>query len=311
MWCHIDASFWLANDYLERRKKGFVQKIFIGDVQGCGDELENLVTRARQEFDRDFELWSVGDMINRGPKNLLALGLMRELCEQGQGQFVLGNHEIGLLRVWLGLVEVDPKNTYPEILDDPSCRDWIDWIRRQPVGLTGTVEDKGFAMVHASLHPDWSLEGFAVKARRVEARLAATNLDDVCAFLDPNLDSNDTSLIEDRDTLGRLTRCRSVDSGDEWSSAQPGDASRPWHEAWLERQHAFGVVYGHWAIQGLHVDDGIRGLDTGCVHHGRGRDGYLTAWLPGSDSARAASLDEFAAPDDRIWQIPALRRYYD
>jgi hypothetical protein len=37
----------------------------------------------------------------------------------------------------------------------------------------------------------------------------------------------------------------------------------------------------------------------------------LTAWLPGSDSARAASLDEFAAPDDRIWQIPALRRYYD
>jgi hypothetical protein len=59
----------LAGELLLREKeKGFVQKIFIGDVQGCGDELETLVTRARLEFDRDFELWSVGDMINRGPR---------------------------------------------------------------------------------------------------------------------------------------------------------------------------------------------------------------------------------------------------
>ncbi|MBW2724546.1 MAG: metallophosphoesterase, partial [Deltaproteobacteria bacterium] len=80
-----------------------VQKIFVGDVQGCGDEFEELVGRAKRSFDTDFELWCVGDLINRGPKNLLALRLMRELVAAGRGQLVLGNHEIGLLRIWLGL----------------------------------------------------------------------------------------------------------------------------------------------------------------------------------------------------------------
>lgn len=297
--------------YKVEQKEELVQKIFIGDVQGCGDELETLVTRARETFGRDFELWSVGDLINRGPKNLLALRLMRELCEQRQAQFILGNHEIGLLRVWLALTEMDPKNTYPEILDDPSCGDWIDWIRRQPVALHGKLGNTRFAMVHAATHPDWTLKELMTRAHRVEARLSSTRLDDVCALLQPDLDTSDVSLIEDRDTLGRLTRCRSVDASDAWSSALPKRESRPWHEAWAERHHDFGIVYGHWSIQGLHVEPGLRGLDTGCVHHGRGRDGFLTAWLPGSDPARDTSFDEFAIPDDRFWQIPALRRYYD
>ena len=78
--------------------------------------------------------------------------------------------------------------------------------------------------------------------------------------------------------------------------------------AWRLRDPGFGVVYGHWARQGLHVSPGLRGLDTGCVHHGRGRDGVLTAWLP--DSAPSASGDPFAVPDERFWQVPAKRRYY-
>ena len=64
-------------------------------------------------------------------------------------------------------------------------------------------------------------------------------------------------------------------------------------------------MYGHWARQGLHVAAGLRGLDTGCVHHGRGRDGWLTAWLP-----EAASSDPFATPDTSFWKIPARRAYY-
>ena len=51
------------------------------------------------------------------------------------------------------------------------------------------------------------------------------------------------------------------------------------------------------------------GLDTGCVHHGRGRDGCLTAWLPES-LARTDGGRPFDAPDDRFWHVPAKRRYY-
>ena len=118
-------------------------------------------------------------------------------------------------------------------------------------------------------------------------------------------ESDDKELLEDRDTLGRLTRCRSVDSGLAWSSQVPGEGSLPWHVEWSSRGYDYGVIYGHWAIQGLHVARGLRGLDTGCVHHGRGREGFLTAWLP-----EPSAETNFELPDNRFWQVPARRKYY-
>jgi hypothetical protein len=78
-----------------------------------------------------------------------------------------------------------------------------------------------------------------------------------------------------------------------------------WHERWSERAHGYGVVYGHWALQGLHVEPWLRGLDTGCVHHGRDHEGFLSAWLP---DARAHA--PFALPDAHFLQVRAHRRYY-
>ncbi|HEX5635437.1 MAG TPA: hypothetical protein VFX50_19475, partial [Gemmatimonadales bacterium] len=75
--------------------------------------------------------------------------------------------------------------------------------------------------------------------------------------------------------------------------------------AWARAGHDYGVVYGHWALQGLHVAPRLRGLDTGCVHHGRDRDGFLTAWLP---DPRAR--DPFEVPDERFWHVRAHRPYY-
>ena len=50
---------------------------------------------------------------------------------------------------------------------------------------------------------------------------------------------------------------------------------------------------------------GLRGLDTGCVHHGRDHDGLLTGWLP--DEER---VDPFGIPDEGFWQVRARARYY-
>ena len=93
------------------------------------------------------------------------------------------------------------------------------------------------------------------------------------AFLRDEPDSRD-------DLLGRLTRARSVSPSGGWSAEEPTGRERAWHEAWSEQGHDYGIVYGHWAMQGLHVAKGLRGLDTGCVHHGRGRAGALTGWIP-------------------------------
>ena len=43
----------------------------IGDVQGCDEELGDLLRRIRFRPDRD-RLWFVGDIVNRGPRSLVS-----------------------------------------------------------------------------------------------------------------------------------------------------------------------------------------------------------------------------------------------
>jgi len=111
-----------------------------------------------------------------------------------------------------------------------------------------------------------------------------------------------------RDVLGRITCARSVRGArSRWSSRPPSEAGgAAWHEAWLARGHRYGVVYGHWAMQGLHVVPGLRGLDSGCIHHGRRGVGYLSAWIPQSHPGRERSA--FDTPDDDVWQVRARYR---
>lgn len=277
-----------------------MQPIFVGDVQGCAEELGELLGRARAGYGERFELWLVGDLINRGPKNLAALRGVRELVDTGRARYVLGNHEIGLLLTAAGLREREPLDSFGDVLGAADAAEWLAWLRRRPLLETGELGHQRFAMVHASVHPGWSLAELERRVRRVEARLGAADAREATALLaaDPRRDP-------DRDLLGRLTQARSVTRTGGWSPELPGGELEPWHRSWSARGHDYCVVYGHWALQGLHVAPQLRGLDTGCVHHGRGSDGTLTAWLPDP-----GALAPFDVPDGRFWHIPARRVYY-
>jgi bis(5'-nucleosyl)-tetraphosphatase (symmetrical) len=279
------------------------QRIFVGDVQGCADELEELLARATAAFGDDFALWIVGDLVNRGPENRRPLERVRQLIEAGRAEYILGNHEISLLAVGLGLREIGPNDSFEDILGSPDAAEWIDWLRRRPLVASGRIDEQPFAMVHAASHPDWSLAELVAMGDRIAARLSGSR-DEARDFLaaDPARDSV-------RDALGRLTRCRSITREGGWSSEEPANPELAWHRAWRRHGHEHGLVYGHWAMQGLHVEAGLRGLDTGCVHHGRGRDGLLTAWLPDSRPRKGGGRP-FDVPDDRFWQVAAKRRYY-
>jgi bis(5'-nucleosyl)-tetraphosphatase (symmetrical) len=279
------------------------RRIFVGDVQGCADEFAELLLRASDAYGDAFELWSVGDLVNRGPDNLRVLQQMRELVDAGRGQVVLGNHEIHLLRVAAGQRDVGPHDSIADVLNAPDADDWIEWLRRRPLLLTGKLSRQRFAMLHAAAHPDWPLPELERRAQAAAARLADPDRRAAERFL-----GGDPASDPDLDVLRRLTGCRSVTRGGAWSSQLPelaGAGYLPWHSVWRAQHHDYGVVYGHWALQGLHVATGVRGLDTGCVHHGRGHDGFLTAWLPQPDAA-----DAFATPDTAFWQVPARRAYY-
>ncbi|MBJ22926.1 MAG: hypothetical protein GY910_00380 [bacterium] len=279
-----------------------MQRIFIGDVQGCAEELETLHSRARDAFSDDFAIWVTGDLVNRGPDNRRALERVRGLVEAGRAEYVLGNHEIHLISAGLGLRDLGENDSIEDVLGASDAMEWVDWLRERPLVAPGVIAEQPFAMVHASAGPGWSLSELVTRGRAASERLAGGR-DAARAFL--ALDPSEDPV---RDDLARLTRARAA-TGSDWSSREPGSLEGAWHRAWAAHEPEFGIVYGHWARQGLHVDNGLRGLDTGCIHHGRGRDGFLTAWLPES-SPRAAGVRAFDAPDDRFWQIPAKRRHY-
>jgi bis(5'-nucleosyl)-tetraphosphatase (symmetrical) len=289
-------------------------RIFIGDVQGCADELEDLLALAAAELGDDFEVWSVGDLINRGPDNRRVLERMRELHEAGRARIVLGNHEISLLMRWLGVRGGSSTDTLDDILSAPDIEYWIHWLRELPLVETGELDGQPFAMVHASVHPDWDLDSLIEHARCAEEPLRNLEPAKLRNWLRPTPEGS--AKASARDDLDRLTRGRSVtDAAGSWSDRLPTRNSDAWHRRWAKRGHEYGIVYGHWALQGLHIAPGLRGLDTACVHHGRdnGRGGRtkgcLTAWIPCTDAPRRAGLAHFGVPDDRFVRVKAKKRY--
>ncbi len=281
------------------------QPIFVGDIQGCADEFDELLARIHDRFGDEFFLHAVGDLINRGPGNLRVLSRMRALEEAGRGQCVLGNHELHFLMVALGLREVGERDSIMDVVESVERDDWVHWLRTRPLVVAGTIGASRFALVHASVHPDWGLDTLLREAATVEALLGHSDLGKARTLLAERPDRAPAG--SPRDVLGRLLTGRST-RGERWSSALPDGANVAWHADWSKRGHDYGIVYGHWALQGLHVAPGLRGLDTGCVHHGRDRDGMLTAWLPTAPDGSSTSA--FAIPDDRLLQVRAHRHYY-
>lgn len=223
-----------------------MRRIFVGDIQGCREELEALLEEVRFDDSSD-ELHPVGDLVNRGPDSLGTLRLLRRLRAGG----VLGNHDIHLLKVAAGTEPEREGDTIDTILAADDGADLLAWLReRRLVRAWADV-----IAVHAGLHPSWSDPA------------------DVLGALSPTADDWRVAFST------RVRHCDKDGNRPERDWPLPGPPFVPWYEAYVGRQGtARTVVWGHWARNGLVVRDGIRGLDTGCVWGGQ-----LTAWIAEED----------------------------
>jgi bis(5'-nucleosyl)-tetraphosphatase (symmetrical) len=137
----------------------------IGDIQGCFDELKRLLGQIHFQEKKD-RLWFVGDLVNRGPKSLETLRFVRGLGERAVT--VLGNHDLHLVTQHEGFERKREDDTFDDVLRAPDAKELVAWLRTRPMMH---VEGE-YAMVHAGLLPQWTIDKALTLGKEVEKALS-------------------------------------------------------------------------------------------------------------------------------------------
>lgn len=143
----------------------------IGDIHGCADELEALLTQLGYEIANGAGEYRhpsrqavfVGDLIDRGPGQLRVLQVVKAMVDEGSAHIVMGNHEFNALGYHhqhpagsgKHLRTRNAKNTkqhkaFLDQLTDDQQRYYRDWFATLPLWL----DLGGLRVVHACWHKE-------------------------------------------------------------------------------------------------------------------------------------------------------------
>lgn len=240
----------------------------IGDLQGCFEPLERLLSRIAFDGTRD-RLWFVGDLVNRGPDSLACLRFVKRLGDAAVT--VLGNHDLHLLCVAEGVEAARRRDTLAAVLEAPDRAELVEWLRMRPLFHA----EGGFAMVHAGLLPQWSIEEARSLAAEVEAVLRGGGYLDFLDRLYGDEPARWSDSLRGMDRLrvivNAMTRLRVCAADGAMALAykgEPGESSEgwiPWFDMPGRRSREHTVVFGHWSALGLRTRPDLLSLDSGCV----------------------------------------------
>ena len=224
--------------------------VIVGDVHGCCDELEELLSKCRCSEPNVCTVF-VGDLINKGPKNAEVVKLVRNLG----AHCVRGNHDEVCLRSWQNFAEgrepLPAKFQWMHRLD----RDDLEWLSQLPFTLT--IPSLNICVVHAGLVPHIQLHN-----QSLDCMLHIRNL------------SYDDSLGE------WVWHKKAAEGGEPWASAWRGPQHVYFgHDAIRRLQqcpHATGLdtgcVYGGKLTAVLPLEGGrLVQVDARAVHQAPGR----------------------------------------
>jgi bis(5'-nucleosyl)-tetraphosphatase (symmetrical) len=244
-----------------------VARYAIGDVQGCFASLQRLLALIDWSPQRD-ELWLVGDLVNRGPRSLDTLRWVVE--HESRVTVVLGNHDLHFLARAAGAANAKKRDTLDELLAAKDRDRLVDWLRRRPLAHV----DGAHIMVHAGIHPAWTVEATRERAAEIEHELAGPSWR---AFLahrrgppprwNPRLGGSDRH----RAILAYLVRVRMLEADGRVEPDFAGHPSEgpagcvPWFQFPERAWATHTAVFGHWAALGLDIGTRHLGIDTGCV----------------------------------------------
>lgn len=249
----------------------------IGDIQGCFHAFSTLLNRLKFNPETD-QLRLVGDLINRGSSSLEVL----RWCVQHQScvKVVLGNHDLHAIAVAHQLKKAHKSDTLQAIIDAPDGNELLTWLRHQSLMLLDIdAHQQSYAMVHAGLLPQWTIQQALTYAHEVQVALQAENYRDFLAQMYgnvPNSWQNDlTGMDRLRVITNAMTRMRICTADGEMEFAFKGELQNvpegymPWFKVSNRQSQATRIFCGHWSALGLSQQNNVISLDTGCLWGGQ------------------------------------------
>lgn len=244
----------------------------IGDLQGCLTPLKKLLDHIRYDPALDM-LWFVGDLINRGPESLPALRFVKSLGSNAIT--VLGNHDLHLLAVLHGLRKASSKDTLDEIINAPDRDELVHWLIHRP--LMHTDEMLGHTLVHAGIHPHWTLN----TAQALSDEIGKALTDELEDFLSHMYGNSPSRWAEDlgsrkrrRFAINAFTRMRfcyedgQLDFDFNGPPSLAPDNLYPWYATPNRTALDTTIVFGHWSSHPAIAPSHAIPTDRGCVWGG-------------------------------------------
>lgn len=246
----------------------------VGDIQGCYQSLRNLLEKLDFDSASD-QLWSVGDLVNRGPQSLEVLRYCYSLGDAFKT--VLGNHDLHLLAIARGHATPRKSDTLDDILASPDRDELLNWLQSHP--LFYFDEKYRVALVHAGVPPQWNLEETLNYAAEVSGVLESDKADIFFSNMygnTPDLWANNL-VGPDRwrlitNYLTRMRFCTNEGQLELTHKEGPNSAPAgymPWFNTRPRKLAEVPIFFGHWAsLEGSVDQANLQALDTGCVWGG-------------------------------------------
>lgn len=242
----------------------------IGDLQGCYHEFLCLLDQVRFNADKD-QVWLAGDLVNRGPESLKTLQLCYDMRDNLMT--VLGNHDLHMLAVISGAVDIKRKDTFQDILESKKRDTLEQWLLQCPL----LIENDQHVLTHAGIYPGWSLKQARKYAQEIEQVLQTPNtrkefFHNMYGNFPAQWDNKLQNTQRWRTITNFFTRMRLVDPKGKIdllhkeSLEDVPDGLTPWFRSQNRVAIEKTILFGHWAaLEGSTGCDQIIGLDTGCV----------------------------------------------
>lgn len=246
----------------------------VGDIQGCYQELTKVLEQVAFKPSQDY-LWVVGDIVNRGPNSLAALEYLYN--HRHCVYCVLGNHDLHLLAIYYGVRKAKRSDTFDEILAAPQCDQWMQWLTTLP--LCHYDKQQNYAMVHAGIAPQWTLEQALQLSTEVETVLQSNQIKEFLSHMYGDTPSQWNDKLQGLDRLrcitNHFTRMRIISNDGELELSYKGDLNNipkgchAWFDSPQRNMQTQRILFGHWASLGGYTNNKtLYGLDTGCVWGG-------------------------------------------